>query len=153
MGTRDRGAYEGDDYAGHVIEDLAGEPEGPPPRKPQLAVELDSAEGKGESAAGEAGSFGPAVYEIEDVREPFVGLPENLSLAGDVEPGLELDGVEGDGGVGGHVGHPVPTPGIARQHDFIVAVPVVGGLDGAKATRLAPGHGEPDYEAVFEDVG
>ena len=153
VGARDRGAGEGDDYAGHVVEDLAGEPEGAPPGKTQLTVEFDRAKGEGEAASGEAGSFGPAVYEVEDVREALAGLPEDSGAAGDVEPGLELDGVEGDGRVGGHVGDPVPTTGIARQHDFIVAVPVVGGLDGAKATGLAPGHGEPDDEAVFEDVG
>ncbi len=153
IGARDRGTGEGDDDAGHVVEDLAGEPEGAPPRKTQLTVELDRAKGEGKAASREAGPFGPAVDEVEEMREAFVGLPEDPGVAGYVEPGLKFDGVEGDGRVGGHVGHPVPTPGIARQHDFIVAVPVVGGLDGAKAARPAPGHGEPDDEAVFEDVG
>ena len=97
-------------------------------------VELDRAKGEGKAASGEAGPFGPAVDEVEEVRKAFVGLPEDPGAAGDVEPGLELDGVQGDGRVGGHVGDPVPTPGIARQHDFIVAVPVVGGLYGAETS-------------------
>ena len=153
VGARGRGAGEGDDDAGHVVEDLAGEPEGAPPGKTQLAVKLDCAKGEGEAASGKAGPFGPAVDEVEEVRKAFVGLPEDPGAAWDIEPGLELDGVQGDSRVGNHVGHPVPPPGIARKHNFVVTVPVVGGLDGAKATGLAPGHGEPDYEAGFEDVG
>lgn len=152
-GARNRGAGKGNDYARHIIQNLAGEPEGAPPGQAQPAVELDSPEGEGEASPGEAGPFGPAVYEIEYVGEAFVCLPENSGVAGDVETGLEFNGVEGDGRVGGHVGYPVPAPGIAGQHDFVIAVPVVGGLNGAKAAGLTPGHGEPDYEAGFEDVG
>ena len=153
VGAEDSRSGESDHHTGHVVENLAGEPEGTPPGQAKLTVELDGPEGECEATPGEAGPFGPAVDEIEEVREAFVSSPEDPGVAGDVEPRLEFNGVEGDGWVGGDVGDPVSATRVAGEDYFVVTIPVVSGLDGAQSARLAPGHGEPDAKAVFKDVG
>ncbi len=129
-----RGAGEGNNYARHVVQDFASEPKRTPPRQPEPSVQFDRAQGKGKAAAGKARSLGPTVDEVENVREPFVGVPEDAGSAGDVIPGLGLDRVQGDDRMRGNVGYPVSAPGVARQYNLVISVPVVSSLYGTFAS-------------------
>ena len=141
-------AGEGNYHTRHVVEDLAGKPERAPPRQSQLTIQLDCRQGKCKAAAGKARPFGPPPDEVENVRKPVVGIPENTRSARDFKPGLELHRMQGDDRIRSNVGHPITTPRITRQHHLVRAIPVVRGLYSALAARPAPGHGSADTEAV-----
>ena len=66
-GAKYRRAGECHHHAGHVVEDFAGEPKGPPPRQAQFSIQLDCAQGKSEATAGKAGAFGPAINEVKEM--------------------------------------------------------------------------------------
>ena len=74
-------AGEGNYHTGHVIEDLASEPERAPPRQSQPSIQLDCRQGKCKAATGKARPFGPPPDEVENVRKPVVGFPDNTRSA------------------------------------------------------------------------
>ena len=141
-------AGEGNYHTGHVVEDLAGEPERAPPRQSQPSIQLDCRQGKCKAAAGKARPFGPPPDEVENMRKPVVGIPENARSAWDFKPGLELHRMQGDDRIRSNVGHPITTPRVSRQDHLVRAIPVVRGLYSPLAARPAPGHGSADTEAV-----
>ena len=141
-------AGEGNYHTGHVIEDLASEPERAPPRQSQPSIQLDCSEGKCKATAGKARPFGPPPDEVENVRKPVVGFPDNTRSAWDVVPGLELHRMQGDDRIRSNVGYPITTPRVPRQDHLIRAIPIVGGLYSTPAARPASGHGSADTEAV-----
>ena len=141
-------AGEGNYHTRHVVEDLAGEPERAPPRQSQPSIQLDCGQGKCKAAAGKARPFSPPPDEVENVRKPVVGIPENTRSAWDFKPGLELHRMQGDDWIRSNVGHPITTPRVSRQDHLVRAIPVVRGLYSTLAARPAPGHGSADTEAV-----
>ncbi len=143
-----RRAGEGNYDTGHVVEDLAGEPERAPPRQSQPSIQLDCGQGKCKAATGKARPFGPPPDEVDNMRKPVVGIPENTRSAWDFKPGLELHRMQGDDRICSNVGHPITTPRVSRQDHLVRAIPVVGCLYSTLAARPAPGHGSADTEAV-----
>ena len=141
-------AGEGNYHTGHVIEDLASEPERTPPRQSQPSIQLDCRQGKCKTAAGKARPFGPPPDEVENVRKPVVGFPDNTRSAWDFKPGLELHRMQGDDRIRSNVGYPITTPRVPRQDHLIRAIPIVGGLYSTPAARPASGHGSANTEAV-----
>ena len=141
-------ASEGNDYTRHVIEDLASDPERAPPRQSQLTIQLDCCQSKCKAAAGKARPFGPPPDEVENVRKPVVGIPENTRSAWDFKPGLELHRIQCDDRICSNVGYPITTPRVPRQDHLVRAIPVVGCLYSTLAARPASGHGSADTEAV-----
>ena len=103
-------AGEGNYHTGHVVEDLASEPERAPPRQSQPSIQLDCGQGKCKAASGKARPFGPPPDEVEYVRKSVVGFPDNTRSAWDVIPGLELHRMQGDDRICSNVGHPITTP-------------------------------------------